>query len=57
MKLLVDMNLSPRWVNLLIDSGWQAIRFRARFGSCRSALMFRRAICEAASRNRAQALT
>jgi predicted nuclease of predicted toxin-antitoxin system len=37
MKLLVDMNLSPRWVNLLIDSGWQAIRFRTRFGSCRHA--------------------
>lgn len=24
MKLLVDMNLSPRWVNLLADAGFEA---------------------------------
>lgn len=24
MKLLVDMNLSPRWINLLTDSGFEA---------------------------------
>ena len=24
MKLLVDMNLSPRWVQLLRDAGWEA---------------------------------
>jgi predicted nuclease of predicted toxin-antitoxin system len=24
MKLLVDMNLSPRWVPLLINAGWEA---------------------------------
>jgi predicted nuclease of predicted toxin-antitoxin system len=24
MKLLVDMNLSPRWIALLRDAGWQA---------------------------------
>jgi predicted nuclease of predicted toxin-antitoxin system len=24
MKLLVDMNLSPRWVALLANAGWQA---------------------------------
>lgn len=24
MKLLVDMNLSPRWVALLSDAGWEA---------------------------------
>lgn len=24
MKLLVDMNLSPRWVSLLRDAGWEA---------------------------------
>jgi predicted nuclease of predicted toxin-antitoxin system len=24
MKLLVDMNLSPRWVALLTDAGWEA---------------------------------
>jgi len=24
MKLLVDMNLSPRWIALLRDSGWEA---------------------------------
>ncbi len=24
MKILVDMNLSPRWVALLVEAGWQA---------------------------------
>ena len=24
MKLLVDMNLSPRWVSFLCDAGWEA---------------------------------
>jgi predicted nuclease of predicted toxin-antitoxin system len=24
MKLLIDMNLSPRWLKLLRDSGWEA---------------------------------
>ena len=24
MKLLIDMNLSPRWVNLLADAGFEA---------------------------------
>src|SRR5438094_10609771 len=27
MKLLVDMNLSPRWVTLLTDAGWQAVHW------------------------------
>jgi predicted nuclease of predicted toxin-antitoxin system len=27
MKLLVDMNLSPRWVQFLSDSGWQALHW------------------------------
>ena len=24
MKLLVDMNLSPRWISFLCDAGWEA---------------------------------
>ena len=24
MKLLIDMNLSPRWVSMLVDAGMQA---------------------------------
>jgi predicted nuclease of predicted toxin-antitoxin system len=24
MKLLVDMNLSPRWITLLRDAGWES---------------------------------
>ena len=24
MKLLIDMNLSPRWVNILVDAGFEA---------------------------------
>jgi predicted nuclease of predicted toxin-antitoxin system len=27
MKLLVDMNLSPRWIALLRDAGWQAVHW------------------------------
>jgi predicted nuclease of predicted toxin-antitoxin system len=27
MKFLIDMNLSPRWVAFLRDSGWQAIHW------------------------------
>lgn len=27
MKLIVDMNLSPRWINLLNDSGMQAVHW------------------------------
>jgi predicted nuclease of predicted toxin-antitoxin system len=27
MKLLVDMNLSPKWVVLLRDSGWEAVHW------------------------------
>ena len=27
MKLLVDMNLSPKWVRLFHDSGWQALHW------------------------------
>ncbi|MGB2900751.1 MAG: DUF5615 family PIN-like protein [Candidatus Acidiferrum sp.] len=29
MKLLVDMNLSPKWVGLFHDSGWQAVHWSA----------------------------
>jgi predicted nuclease of predicted toxin-antitoxin system len=29
MKLLVDMNLSPRWVALLIDAGFEALHWSA----------------------------
>jgi len=29
MKLLVDMNLSPRWVPLLIQSGFEAVHWSA----------------------------
>ncbi len=29
MKLLVDMNLSPRWVQLLRDAGWEATHWSA----------------------------
>jgi predicted nuclease of predicted toxin-antitoxin system len=27
MKLLVDMNLSPQWVPLLINAGWEAVHW------------------------------
>lgn len=27
MKLIVDMNLSPRWISLLIDAGMQAVHW------------------------------
>ena len=27
MKLLVDMNLSPRWIPFLRDAGWEAIHW------------------------------
>ena len=27
MKLLVDMNLSPRWVPVLIDAGFEAVHW------------------------------
>jgi predicted nuclease of predicted toxin-antitoxin system len=27
MKLLVDMNLSPRWISLLRDAGWEALHW------------------------------
>jgi len=27
MKLLVDMNLSPRWVDLLRDAGWDTVHW------------------------------
>ncbi len=29
MKLLIDMNLSPNWVDLFHDSGWQAVHWSA----------------------------
>jgi predicted nuclease of predicted toxin-antitoxin system len=29
MKLLVDMNLSPRWIGLLQDAGWEAVHWSA----------------------------
>ncbi len=29
MKLLVDMNLSPKWVDLFRDSGWEAVHWSA----------------------------
>jgi len=29
MKLLVDMNLSPRWVNILADAGIEAVHWSA----------------------------
>jgi predicted nuclease of predicted toxin-antitoxin system len=29
MKLLVDMNLSPNWVGLFHDSGWEAVHWSA----------------------------
>jgi len=29
MKLLVDMNLSPHWVGLFHDSGWEAVHWSA----------------------------
>jgi predicted nuclease of predicted toxin-antitoxin system len=29
MKLLIDMNLSPRWVALLCASGWDAVHWSA----------------------------
>ena len=29
MKLLVDMNLSPKWVGLFHDSGWEAVHWSA----------------------------
>jgi len=29
MKLLVDMNLSPKWIGLLHDLGWEAVRWSA----------------------------
>ncbi len=29
MKLLVDMNLSPKWVDLFHDSGWEAAHWSA----------------------------
>jgi predicted nuclease of predicted toxin-antitoxin system len=27
MKILIDMNLSPRWVDLFINAGWQAVHW------------------------------
>jgi predicted nuclease of predicted toxin-antitoxin system len=27
MKLLIDMNLAPRWVNFLTAAGWEAIHW------------------------------
>ncbi len=27
MKLLIDMNLSPRWIGLLNDAGWEAVHW------------------------------
>lgn len=27
MKLLVDMNLSPRWIPLLTNGGWEAVHW------------------------------
>jgi predicted nuclease of predicted toxin-antitoxin system len=27
MKLLLDMNLSPRWVNVLTDNGYEALHW------------------------------
>jgi predicted nuclease of predicted toxin-antitoxin system len=27
MKLLLDMNLSPRWTGLLRDAGWEAVHW------------------------------
>jgi len=27
MKLLIDMNLAPRWVKLLTEAGWEAIHW------------------------------
>ncbi len=27
MKLLIDMNLSPRWIPLLRDAGWEAVHW------------------------------
>lgn len=33
MKRLVDMNLSPRWVNLLADAGIEPSRVRLDFKS------------------------
>jgi len=29
MKLLVDMNLSPRWIGLLKTAGWEAVHWSA----------------------------
>jgi predicted nuclease of predicted toxin-antitoxin system len=29
MKLLIDMNLSPNWVGLFHDSGWEAAHWSA----------------------------
>ena len=29
MKLLVDMNLSPNWIGLLNDAGWEAVHWSA----------------------------
>lgn len=29
MKLLIDMNLSPRWVDLLLDAGFEAVHWSA----------------------------
>lgn len=27
MKLLLDMNLSPRWVRFLTDAGWETVHW------------------------------
>jgi len=29
MKLLIDMNLSPSWVEFLVRAGWEAIHWSA----------------------------
>ena len=29
MKLLVDMNLSPKWIGVFRDSGWEAVHWSA----------------------------
>lgn len=35
MKLLLDMNLSPRWVQVFVDRGWEAVHW-ASVGDARA---------------------
>jgi hypothetical protein len=38
MKLLIDMNLAPRWVNFLTEAAWEAIHLSCSLEFARCAI-------------------